>query len=126
MMNVSILNALWVILVGEKLDLEDPKLDKLIVLFEEVNKSSAGPSSPLLAVLPHMSMAEWPILRQLTGFQLVHDSFWNTGDYIEPYIKEHQRSLDANNIRDFVDLALVEIQNTTDSMSSFYGKTGWL
>ena len=124
MMNISVLNALWVILVGEKLDLDDPKLDTIIRLFDDLNRTSAGPTSPLQAILPHPSMAMWPVLRKLTGFEVVYDSFWKTGEYVEPYIKEHQRTLDSDNVRDFVDLMLVEIQNTTDPSSSFYGKTG--
>ena len=125
-MNISILNALWVILVGEKLDLNDPKLDTIIRLFDDLNRTSVGPTSPLHAILPHPSMAKWPILRQLTGFQILYNSFWKTGEYVAPYIKEHQRTLDSENIRDFVDIMLVEIQNTTDPTSSFYGKTGLL
>jgi hypothetical protein len=44
-------------------------------MFDKLNRTSAGPTSPLSAVLPHPSMAKWPILRQLTGFQVVFDSF---------------------------------------------------
>ena len=45
-------------------------------------------------------------------------------EFIEPYINKHQQTLDPDNIRDFVDLMLLEIQNTTNTDSSFYGKTG--
>jgi hypothetical protein len=44
-------------------------------MFDKLNRTSAGPTSPLSAILPHPSMAKWPILRQLTGFQVVFDSF---------------------------------------------------
>ena len=125
-MNISILNALWVILVGEKLDLDDPKLVLIIKLFDNLNRTSAGPTSPVAAILPHPSMSKWPVLRELTGFQAIYDSFNGPKDFIEPYIKQHQASLDPDNIRDFVDLMLVEIQNTTDPTSSFYGEVGAL
>ena len=67
-MNISILNAMWLILVGEKLDLDDPKLHKIIRLIDELNRTVSGLTSPLVMLLPHISMVKWPILRQLTGF----------------------------------------------------------
>ena len=44
---------------------------------------------------------------------------------IAPYISEHKRTLDKDNIRDFVDLALVEIDNTTDPESGFFDEKGF-
>ena len=43
---------------------------------------------------------------------------------IGPYISEHKRTLDKDNIRDFVDLALVEIDDTTDPESGFFDEKG--
>lgn len=125
-MNISILNAMWLILVGEKLDLDDPKLHKIIKLIDELNRTVSGLTSPLVMLLPHISMVKWPILRQLTGFQLICDSVKGPQDFIEPYIQEHRRTLDPDNIRDFMDLMLLEINNTKDPQSSFYGDTGTL
>ncbi len=50
-------------------------MEEIIKMFDKLNRTSAGPTSPLSGVLPHPSMAKWPILRQLTGFQVVFDSF---------------------------------------------------
>ena len=123
-MNISILNALWSILVGEKLDLDDPKLAYIIKVFDELLRENSGPSSPILPLLPHRSMAKWPVLSRITGVEKAFKTLRAMSDYIEPYIIEHQKTLDPDNIRDFVDLMLLEIQNTTNQDSSFYGKTG--
>lgn len=123
-MNISILNALWLIVVGEKLDLEDPKLDKIIRLFDALFKESRGTASLILPILPHPSMAKWPGLRQITGIDQSLKTFSELQKFIEPYISEHQKTLDPDNVRDFVDLMLLEIQNTTNKDSSFYGETG--
>jgi len=123
-MNISILNALWSILVGEKLELEDPKLAHIIELFDELLKVNDGTSLSLIPLLPHPSMAKWPCLRKITGIDQLFKTCAAMTDFIEPYINEHQRTLDADNIRDFVDLMLLEIQNTTNLDSSFFGKTG--
>ena len=41
-MNISILNALWSILVGEKLDLDDPKLAKVFEMFDYLLRNVDG------------------------------------------------------------------------------------
>jgi hypothetical protein len=69
-------------------------------------------------------MAMWPGLRQITGVDIAFKTFKMMQEFIEPYITDHQKSLDPDNIRDFVDLMLVEVQNTDDPNSSFHGKTG--
>merc|ERR1719445_974738 len=37
---------------------------------------------------------------------------------------KHKQSLDVNDLRDYTDMALMEIEKTTDSKSSFYGQFG--
>jgi hypothetical protein len=59
-MNISVLNALWSILVGEKLDLDDPKLKSVIEMFDNLLKINSGATSPVMAILPHPSMAKLP------------------------------------------------------------------
>ena len=43
---------------------------------------------------------------------------------VVPYIEEHESTLDHNNIRDFLDLMLLEHKNSSDSSSCFNGKLG--
>ncbi len=69
-------------------------------------------------------MATWPGLKQITGVDQAFKTFKAMTDFIEPYITEHQQTLDPDNIRDFVDLMLLEIQNTTNPDSSFHGQIG--
>ena len=38
--NVSIVNALWVLLVGERLDLHDKKLDRIVKALDDVLMSA--------------------------------------------------------------------------------------
>ena len=124
MMNVSIVNALWQILVGEKLELDDPKLNDAIKLFDEFFRTSYGQITPINSLLPHPAMAKWPLLRVLCDYDTAEKSMNAAKAFIEPYITQHKETLDPNNIRDFMDLMLVEIDNTTDKNSSFYGQTG--
>lgn len=75
MMNLSIINALWVILVGEKFELDDPKLNKVIEMFDELFRKSGGTFSPLAAVLPHPSMIKWSIFKRFFDFEQAKKTF---------------------------------------------------
>ena len=45
-------------------------------------------------------------------------------DIMEPYVESHQKSLDPENIRDFLDTMLIETNNCTNSDSCFSQKIG--
>jgi hypothetical protein len=124
-MNVSIINALWLILVGEKLELDDPKLTKVIGLLDEFVRTSSGPVTPLISLLPHPSMAKLPILRNFLDYDAIEKAITATNAFIRPYIEEHEKTLDPENIRDFMDLMILEIKKTEDKSSSFFGRKGW-
>ena len=51
-LNVSILNALWVILTGETRDLDDPNLKSIVNLVNQIVGTSS-PQSSLLGLLPN-------------------------------------------------------------------------
>jgi cytochrome P450 len=55
---------------------------------------------------------------------LANATFSKVFDIVVPYIEEHERTLDHNNIRDFLDLMLLEHKNSSDSSSCFNGKLG--
>ncbi len=121
--NISIVNALWGILVGERLELTDPKLHQLLTSFDNLLRGGGG-SSTIANLLPHPSMALWPGLKKLTGFDKSEEVFLQLSNFVYPYIEEHSKTLDPDNIRDFLDLMLLEVQNSTDATSSFHGQTG--
>ncbi len=60
----------------------------------------------------------------MTGLNVLMETFGAAQKFIEPYIMEHKSTLDSDNIRDFVDLMLLEIEKTDDKQSSFYGEIG--
>jgi hypothetical protein len=66
-MNISIINSLWSILVGEKLELEDPDLIKVVNL---VNTLINGPSpqNAVSAIVPFPIMSTWPVIRFVSHY----------------------------------------------------------
>ena len=69
-------------------------------------------------------MALWPGLKKLLGFDKNEKVFTDLQNFVLPFIKNHKEKLDPENITDFMDLMLLEIKNTTNPNSSFYGETG--
>ena len=104
--------------------LNSNNLNDAIKLFDEFFRTSSGQITPIISLLPHPAMAKWPLLRVLCDYDTAEKSMNAAKAFIEPYITQHKETLDPNNIRDFMDLMLVEIDNTTDKNSSFYGQTG--
>ena len=43
---------------------------------------------------------------------------------IAPSMDEHKKSMDSENPRDFMDVYLTQVKNTSDTNSSFHGKKG--
>ena len=123
--NVSILNNLWEILVGERFDLDDPRLYEAV---EKVTRLVSGgtPVSPIAGLLPHRSMLKWPGLRKIAKIDLALDTMENVLKIIEPYYEPHRRSLDPENPRDLMDLFIMEINKAeADPTSPFHGKRGY-
>ena len=78
----------------------------------------------LTAILPSPEMGAWPIISHFTGFKQAKETFVEVFDMVSPYVEEHERTLDPDNIRDFLDLMLDEQKKTTDPGSCFNGKLG--
>jgi cytochrome P450 len=59
-----------------------------------------------------------------TGNKLAQATFAEVFDMVTPYIEEHERTLDPENIRDFLDLMIAEHKKSKDPASCFNGKIG--
>ena len=121
--NISIVNALWFILVGERLELTDPKLLKLMSGIDSMLRGNGG-GSFIATLLPHPSMALWPGIKELTGFDKTIKVFQDMQEFIKPYLEQHKKELDLDDAKDFMDLMLQEVSKAQDSSSSFHGDIG--
>jgi cytochrome P450 len=117
-----ILQSFMKLIIGEKLDLEDPALIKIVDSLNYLVRN-ANPLSPLTAALPHPAMAKLPILSKLTGYDLLIDTFKPLVQLMQPYVEDHRRTIDPDHVRDFLDLMLLE-QQKADPSSCFNGKLG--
>ena len=123
--NVSIVNALWVLLVGEKLDLHDDKLADIVKAIDNV-LMSAQVSSLLALLFP--TLFKWFHPR----FKRAQMAFEKARSLVRPKIKQRAEMIFGDNYTitsdegqtDFIDLYLLRIKGEKDGTSSFYGERG--
>ena len=120
-LNLSIVNALWAILVGEKLPLNDPKIIEIVANLNKVIRESRG-GSRLAAFLPHPKMIL--LFKKSLGIDLFVETTKKLTSMVENQIKAHKETFEGDDIRDMTDLFLKEIASTQDSESSFYKERG--
>ena len=121
-LNLSIVNALWAMLVGEKLPLDDPKLQRIVKNFNTLIRESRG-GSRMAAMLPHPKMIL--LFRKSLMLDLFQETFNDLASMIQRQIEEHKLNFDGDDVRDMTDLFLKEIGSTHDEESSFYKERGY-
>ena len=87
---ISVVNSLWQILVGEKLELDDPKLLDIVDTISTFAQKASNPQNPIGEMLPHPALVKLPILRDLAGLEIAKETFEKVASMISKYIKEHQ------------------------------------
>jgi len=118
--NLPILNALWRITVGDRFDYDNPKLISIIERLTDMFKRIGKPENVITICFPWINKIFPTFLERDLSLKTNHDIM----NLILESIKQHQDTLDPNEPRDFTDKILIEIQQTTDATSSFYGNTG--
>jgi len=122
-LNLPIINALWRITVGEKFDYNDPKLLDICSRMTDCFKILMDPKLNLLLSYPFLF--NFKKILQFFNYDKVLRMFNDVITMMEENIEKHKQTLDRNEPRDFTDLALIEIENTTDETSSFHGEKGF-
>jgi cytochrome P450 len=69
-------------------------------------------------------MIKWPILNKLTGFSVAKEATCSIYDLIAPHVEQHEKTLDSNNIRDFLDVLILEQHDKKESDSCFNSRLG--
>ena len=120
-LNLSIVNALWAILVGEHLPLDDPMLLKIVDSVNSFIRDSSG-LNRWANIAPHPRMLL--LFKNYFKIYKLEELLASIGSMVEKQVEDHRKTRDKDNARDMMDLFLNEIENTTDSNSSFYGTKG--
>lgn len=118
--NLPILNALWKVTVGERFEYDNPRLLSIVDRMGEMLHRLARPENAITIAYPWIAKIFPNFLERNKTIEVSNDLI----KLMKEQIKEHQDTLDPNDPRDFIDKVLIEIQNTVNPESSFYGDTG--
>ena len=126
-MNISILNSLWVLLTGERLRLNDPKIQDVVEKMNEFLTKSADPSAAIASLLPNPKMAKWPILKPFLNAMGIDmgplaNALKNIGDLAKAQIEVHESDVTEDDAKDFIDAYLVEMKKQENNPSSSFNK----
>ena len=110
---IPILNVLWGIVAGERYDYKDPRMTNFLHLMAESMRTPLG----------HPDVTWFfPFLASIfPSLELTVDHFsGKPGDvkhFLNQTIQQHRDTFDSNNIRDFIDAYLIEIQVRSEVFS---------
>ena len=121
-LNLPILNALWKMTVGERFDYDDSRLLNLCQKSSECLKMFVSTKQAIIYNYPWVEKI--PGASRVFDFQIMRRTLHQLVDLMQEAIVQHQQTLDPSAPRDYTDVVLAEIQNTTDPSSSFYGQVG--
>jgi cytochrome P450 len=116
--NLAILNAIWVILTGNRNSHDDKRVSSILKeLFVQFNESSANGLTLFFPELIWLA-PEW------SGFNKLKRAIDNSVVLFREIIAEHEKTLQEDNPRDFIDSYIIETRKTTDVGSSFLKQMG--
>ena len=114
------MNVLWRLLTGEKFDYESEKLQSLVNRLTLMFQRYGRPSAFLNVAFPWISKIYPKSLNRHESVNVSHDIL----DLMRQKVEEHKETLDIDDPRDVIDKVLIEINNTTDTNSSYFGEKG--
>ena len=120
LLNLPILNALWKVTVGERFEYEDQKLVDICERLGKVFKINFTAKMGMIFSYPWLLK----LPKCLFDYSFIMNLFHDVIDMMQANVMKHQQTLDVNDPRDYTDMALMEIEKTTDTKSSFYGQFG--
>ena len=119
-MNLPIINALWRVTAGEDFEYDNPVLVDLLTRMTEFLRRIGRPEAVFLFGFPWVAQL-WPSFLGRDEDIKINREIMNM---MKTSIKNHKETLDTNEPRDYIDKYLIEIQNTKDPSSSFFGDKG--
>ncbi|XP_056379789.1 cytochrome P450 2D15-like [Hyla sarda] len=119
LINNAVANVICSISFGDRFDYDDAKFQRLLRLFEEALKAEFGLLAQIIHEIPVLAKIPWLIDRVM---QPEYEIF----KLLKEKVSEHQKTWNPDDIRDFIDAYLVEIEKVKDDSSSSINETNLL
>uniref|UniRef100_A0A8C5Q9A6 Cytochrome P450 n=1 Tax=Leptobrachium leishanense TaxID=445787 RepID=A0A8C5Q9A6_9ANUR len=117
--NNAVSNVICSIAFGDRFDYNDSKFQQLLQLFEKALKAESGILAQTLNEIPILTNIPW-----LVNKVLEHEYYIFA--FMKEIISEHKKSFDPNNIRDFIDAYLLEMENMKENNDGTFNETNLL
>ena len=110
--NLSVVNALWTVVTGSRLSLDDPKLIKLVARVDELMQMSSSVS--LVNMIPSSRF----VIPDLSGWTKTKEIMGNLIDFLSVDVKDHQVNFEAKKEilreqpNDFIDAFLAKTEDS--------------
>ncbi len=119
--NIAILNALWRITTSERLQYDDPRLNKLLILLDNFIQQLGSPVNGIMFSNKFiLSVAE------KMGMSALGPLFTELSEFVKESVEPLKSTYQNDSLRNFVDhyLKMVQEQEKTGEMKSFLGEEG--
>ena len=117
--HIPVINILWQIVAGERYDYEDVQLVEITKKVTSLTRvqlfqPNAATFLPILGKL-------FPKIDQPASYKAI----WDIKLYVEELVQKHRDTFDPDNIRDFIDMYLLRVQQEQREESTFHPKRGY-
>ncbi len=121
--NLAVMNSLWTVVAGERLEYDDSKVNQLVELMDQMFRQLGDPMTGVIFFCK-------PLFRLLknSNVKTIHTVVNQLIKFMEEMVDEHKATLERDNLRDFTDHYLKEMEERSKSNaeSSFKGEEGHL
>jgi len=120
--NIPTVNALWTITTGERIEYSNNTIHTMTENLHTVFSNMTSNNTAL--IYAHPWLLNVPFVPQLLGWPNFVASVRYLINKMKQEVARHKENIDADDPKDYTDKMLVEIQNTKDSSSTFFGEKG--
>ncbi len=119
--NIAILNALWRITTSERLTYDDHRLNRILVLLDELGQQIGSPINALMFSNKLIFFA-----LEILGLSSLGSLFGELSKYIQDAVKPVKETYQSESLRNFIDyyLKMMGEQEETREIKSFVGEEG--
>ncbi|XP_056379799.1 cytochrome P450 2D17-like [Hyla sarda] len=111
LINNAVANVICSIAFGDRFDYNDAKFQRLLHLFNEALKAESGLLAQIINEIPVLVKIPWII-------DHVMKPEYKIIEFLKEIVSEHKKTWNPNDIRDFIDAYLVEMEKVKDDSSS--------
>ncbi len=120
--NMAVVNSLWHIVAGSKLEYDDERLKNMIKFIDDIAREKGGPFTMTIFYYKFLSqlVLKLNMIKSVVAFE-------NIRNFITTIINEHKKTYQEDNSRDFIDAYIKEMKEQKaqhNFSSSFVGRTG--